>query len=133
MTDINLIKQKLPQELREKAEKFTIPDEFIITMPDLIILVLNSKSMDAAEEKQSRFNLLPMMNKDQIDKLTKVADIVNKKLIVLLAIDGGVGAYAVRFIEQNNVFGYVLGIIFIVAGSFLFLLPVFQKRSKHST
>ena len=26
-----------------------------------------------------------------------------------------------------------IGIIFIVAGSFLFLLPVFQKRSKHST
>lgn len=55
------------------------------------------------------------MNKDRIDKLSKVADIVNKKLIVLLAIAGGVGAYAVKFIEQNNLFGYALGMIFIVA------------------
>ena len=31
-----------------------------------------------------------------------------------MAIDGGVGAYAVKFIEQNNIFGYALGIIFIV-------------------
>ena len=53
-----------------------------------------------------------MNEKDQIDKLSKIADIVNKKLIALLAIDGGVGAYAVKFIEQNNVFGYALGVIF---------------------
>lgn len=55
-----------------------------------------------------------MNEKDQIDKLSKIADIVNKKLIALLAIDGGVGAYAVKFIEQNNVFGYALGVIFII-------------------
>ena len=30
--------------------------------------------------------------KDTIDKLSKIADIVNKKLIALLAIDGGIGA-----------------------------------------
>jgi nicotinamide riboside transporter PnuC len=54
------------------------------------------------------------MNKERIDKLSKAADIVNKKLIVLLAIAGGIGAYAVKFIEQNNIFGYALGIIFIV-------------------
>ncbi|MFA5233120.1 MAG: hypothetical protein WC390_01880 [Sulfurimonas sp.] len=52
--------------------------------------------------------------KDIIDKLSKVAEIVNKKLIALLAIDGGVGAYAVKFIEQNNIFGYALGMIFVV-------------------
>ena len=72
MTNIDLIKTKLPQELREKAEKFMIPDEFLTTMPDIIILVLNSKSMDNPEEKQSWFNLLPMMNKDQIDKLRDI-------------------------------------------------------------
>ena len=52
--------------------------------------------------------------KDTIDKLSKIADIVNKKLIALLAIDGGIGAYAVKFIEENNIFGYALGIIFII-------------------
>ena len=80
MTNIDLIKAKLPQELREKAEKFTIPDEFLTTMPDLIILVLNSKSMDTTEEKQSWFNLLPMMNKDQIDKLRDILTREKQKL-----------------------------------------------------
>ncbi len=77
---MNLIKTKLPQELREKAEKFTIPDEFLTTMPDLIVLVLNSKSMDNAEEKQSWFNLLPMMNKEQIDKLRDILTREKQKL-----------------------------------------------------
>lgn len=72
MANIELIKAKLPQELREKAADFTIPDEFLTSMPDIIILVLNSKSMDVSEEKQSWFNLLPMMNKDQIDKLRDI-------------------------------------------------------------
>lgn len=30
-----------------------------------------------------------------------------------MAIDGGVGAYTIKFIEQVNIFGYMLGIIFI--------------------
>lgn len=72
MANINLIKTNLPKELRKKAEKFIIPDNFLTTMSDLIILVLNSKSMDTSEEKQSWFNLLPMMNKDQIDKLRDI-------------------------------------------------------------
>lgn len=80
MSNIDLIKAKLPQELREQAEKFTIPDEFLSTMPDLIILVLNSKSMDNPEEKQSRFNLLPMMNKEQIDKLRDILTREKQKL-----------------------------------------------------
>ena len=72
MANMDLIKTKLPEDLWEKAEKFTIPDEFLASMPEIIILVLNSKSMDNPEEKQSRFNLLPMMNKDQIDKLKDI-------------------------------------------------------------
>ena len=77
---MDLIKTKLPQELWEKAEKFTIPDEFLTTMPDLIVLVLNSKSMDNAEQKQSGFKLLPMMNKDQIDKLRDILTREKQKL-----------------------------------------------------
>lgn len=80
MTNIELIKSKLPQELREKAEKFTIPDEFLTTMPELIVLILNSKSMDSAEEKQSWFSLLPMMNKEQIDKLNDILTREKQKL-----------------------------------------------------
>ena len=80
MANMNLIKTKLPENLREKAEKFTIPDEFLTSMPDIIILVLNSKSMDNPEEKQSWFNLLPMMNKDQIDKLKDILTREKQKL-----------------------------------------------------
>lgn len=72
MTNMELIKNTLPQKLREQAEKFIIPDEFLTSIPDIIILVLNSKSMDTTEEKQSWFNLLPMMNKDQMDKLRDI-------------------------------------------------------------
>ena len=84
MANIKLIKAKLPPELREKAEKFTIPDEFLTTMPELIILVLNSKSMDNSEEKQSWFSLLPMMNKEQIDKLN---DILTREKMKLAEIE----------------------------------------------
>jgi len=80
MANIDLIKNKLPPELREKAEKFTIPDEFLTSMPDIIILVLNSKSMDNPEEKQSWFSLLPMMNKDQMDKLRDILTREKQKL-----------------------------------------------------
>jgi hypothetical protein len=80
MANMDLIKAHLPQELREKAENFIIPDEFLTTMPDLIVLVLNSKSMDNAEEKQSWFNLLPMMNKEQIDKLRDILTREKQKL-----------------------------------------------------
>jgi len=80
MTNIELIKTKLPQELREQAEKFTIPDEFLTAMPDLIILILLSRSMDNPEEKQSWFNLLPMMNKEQIDKLRDILTREKQKL-----------------------------------------------------
>ncbi len=80
MVNLDLIKAKLPQDLREVAGKFIIPDEFLTTMPDLIILVLRSKSMDSTEEKQSWFNLLSMMNKDQIDKLSDILTREKQKL-----------------------------------------------------
>jgi len=46
-----------------------------------------------------------------------------KKLIVLLAIAGGVGAYAVKFIEENNSKGlnmsnysFLFPLVFVMAG-----------------
>lgn len=72
MVNVDLIKQKLPQELWEKAQQFTIPDAFLVSSPELIILVLNSKSIDNKEEKQSWFNLLPLMTQEQIDKLRDI-------------------------------------------------------------
>lgn len=80
------IKKYLPQELWEVASQFDIPVNFIQNMSDLIILVLNSKSIDSIQEKQSWFSLLPLMNDEQIGRLndiltrekTKLAEIQQK-------------------------------------------------------
>ncbi|MFZ5341456.1 MAG: hypothetical protein ACOZBL_02655 [Patescibacteria group bacterium] len=69
MTDINLIKKYLSEEIWEYANVFQIPDEFLIDYPQLIEMVLRSKSIDTNEEKQNWFNLLPIMNDEQIEKL----------------------------------------------------------------
>ena len=80
MANTELIQKVLPQELWEIAATYTIPDKFLESMPDLIVLVLNSKSMDNQEEKQSWFNLLPMMNDEQITKLRDILTREKQKL-----------------------------------------------------
>jgi len=72
MVNMDLIKEKLPEALWIKAQEYTIPDAFLANSPELIVLVLNSKSIDNKEEKQSRFNLLPLMTQEQIDKLNDI-------------------------------------------------------------
>lgn len=74
------IKLHLPVELHEKAAQFTIPIEFIEKMSWLIILILNSRSMSDASEKQSWFNLLPLMTDDQIAKLNDILTREKQKL-----------------------------------------------------
>lgn len=86
MTDIALIQKFLPEDLRDIAKTFVIPQEFLEDTPDLIEMVLRSRSIDTKEEKQNRFNLLPLMNITQIEKLrailvkekTKLAEIEKK-------------------------------------------------------
>jgi hypothetical protein len=72
MANLELIKQKLPENLWEIAMKFDIPDSFLESENELVLLVLNSRSLAKDEEKQSRFNLVPMMNQDQINKLRDI-------------------------------------------------------------
>lgn len=72
MANLDLIKQKLPENLWEIAQKFNIPDNFLENEPNLVVLVLNSRSLSKDEEKQSWFNLVPMMNQEQIDKLRDI-------------------------------------------------------------
>ena len=64
--------QKVLQETRDLCKDFTIPSEFIQDTPDLIVLILQSRSIDTPEEKQNWFNLLPMMNTEQIEKLRAI-------------------------------------------------------------
>ncbi len=72
MTDQQAIQQYLPQDIRELASTFVIPEEFLKDMPGIIEMVLRSRSIDTKEEKQNRFNLLPLMNQDQINKLEAI-------------------------------------------------------------
>ena len=74
------ITQYLPADVQEKAKQFTIPIEFIEKMTGLVVFILNSKSMSESSEKQSWFNLLPLMTDDQITKLNDILTREKEKL-----------------------------------------------------
>ena len=54
--------------------------------------------------------------KDLVDMLSKNADVVYKKLIVFLASTGGSGAYAIKFLQENQmvIYGVLFSIIFLL-------------------
>lgn len=72
MTDIQIVKSHLPDDIWDLAMEYTIPSEFIQDVPELIEMVLRSRSIDTKEEKQNRFNLLPLMNDVQVEKLRAI-------------------------------------------------------------
>lgn len=72
MANSELVMKYLPKELREMASWYTIPDQFLEKKAQLVALVLQSRSISKQEEKQSWFNLLPIMNDDQIAKLEDI-------------------------------------------------------------
>lgn len=74
------IQQYLPQHLRESGASFVIPEDFLAKMPDLVQLVIESKSLDKSDEKQSWFNLLPLMNDEQVAKLRDILTREKQKL-----------------------------------------------------
>lgn len=83
-TSLEIIKKYLPESLRQNAARFTISEEFLKTKTNLVILVLQSRSMDTEQEKQSWFNLMPMMTEEQIAKLN---DILTREKIKLAEIE----------------------------------------------
>jgi membrane-bound lytic murein transglycosylase B len=74
------IMQYLPQHLQAVALNYMIPDDMLQTNPDLVVLVLESKSINEQKEKQSWFDLYPLMNQDQIDKLRDILTREKQKL-----------------------------------------------------
>lgn len=74
------VQKYLAPEFHEKAFAFTMPIEFIEKMPALISLILNSRSMSDPSEKQSWFNLLPLMTDEQIVKLNDILTREKQKL-----------------------------------------------------
>lgn len=58
---------------------FQITDEIQAQYPELIQLVLNTKSMDD-QERQYWFDIMPSMSNEQIDRLFDILDTEKKKL-----------------------------------------------------
>ena len=80
MTAQELIQKFLPQELQDVASKYNIPEDMLESNADLVVLVLQSKSISDQKEKQSWFDLYPLMNQDQIDKLRDILTREKQKL-----------------------------------------------------
>jgi hypothetical protein len=72
MVNVELIKQYLPEHVWTIVSDFEIDDSYIMDIPDLIVLILESRSIDTIEEKQNWFNLFSMMTSDQIEKLRAI-------------------------------------------------------------
>ena len=78
-TQENIIKF-LPEHLRTVASDYNIPDTMLESDADVVVLVLESKSINEAKEKQSWFDLYPLMNQDQINKLRDILTREKEKL-----------------------------------------------------
>ncbi|HCB51470.1 TPA: hypothetical protein DEP21_02745 [Patescibacteria group bacterium] len=81
MANIQLIQSKLSQELRQIASEYSISDSFLENKPELISMILKSKSMEAKKEKQSWFDLLPVMSPEQMEKLVDILTREQQKLV----------------------------------------------------
>ena len=80
MTNLALIQSKLPENLWGIAQTFTIDDNSLNQYSDLVVLILNSKSLSDNAEKQNWFNLLTIMNEEQILKLKEILTREKEKL-----------------------------------------------------
>ncbi len=70
----------LPQHLQQIALSYNIPDDMLENNADLVVLVLESKSISDQKEKQSWFDLYSLMNQEQIDKLRDILTREKQKL-----------------------------------------------------
>lgn len=70
----------LPEHLQQLALSYNIPDDMLETNADLVVLVLESKSISEQKEKQSWFDLYSLMNQEQIDKLRDILTREKQKL-----------------------------------------------------
>lgn len=80
MTNQEYITKYLPQNLHDVALNYNIPNDMLEDNADLVVLVLESKSINEPKEKQSRFDLYSLMNQEQIDKLRDILTREKQKL-----------------------------------------------------
>jgi hypothetical protein len=74
------VEKYLPEHLRKVALDYNIPDDMMENNSDLVVLVLESKSINESKEKQSWFDLYNLMNLEQIDKLRDILTREKEKL-----------------------------------------------------
>jgi hypothetical protein len=74
------IKKYLPENLHNVAMNYSIPEDMLESNSDLVVLVLESKSINEPKEKQSWFDLYSLMNQEQIDKLRDILTREKQKL-----------------------------------------------------
>ena len=67
--------------------------------------------------------------KEKVDIISKLIDSLYKKLIILLAIDGACGAYALKYIADSNLVGYVFAAIFIFVSIAIFITYIKMNLS----
>ena len=70
----------LPEHLHSIAQNYDIPKDMLKNNTDLVVLVLESKSISEQKEKQSWFDLYSLMNQVQIDKLRDILTREKQKL-----------------------------------------------------
>lgn len=80
MTLAENISKYLPEHLHSVAQGYNIPDDMLESNSDLVVLVLESKSISESKDKQSWFDLYPLMNEDQINKLRDILTKEKEKL-----------------------------------------------------
>ena len=80
MTNQDNIIKFLPEHLHSTAQNYNIPDAMLEDNADLVVLVLESKSISDQKEKQSWFDLYSLMNQEQIDKLRDILTREKQKL-----------------------------------------------------
>jgi len=80
MTAQENIKKYLPENLHNVAMNYNIPEDMLKSNSDLVVLVLESKSINEPKEKQSWFDLYSLMNQEQIDKLRDILTREKQKL-----------------------------------------------------
>ena len=56
-------------EESKDLKKYSISEHYLSEYPEIIFLVMTSKSLADQKDKQSWFNLMPIMNDEQMDKL----------------------------------------------------------------
>ncbi|MFN3784311.1 MAG: caspase domain-containing protein [Spirosomataceae bacterium] len=67
-------------ENEEGFAEYEIGEEYLTNFPGLIFMLLVSPSIDKPVDKQGWFSILPLMNDDQIEKLSAILYKENKKL-----------------------------------------------------